>query len=89
MTGEVRAQGLLIVGPTAHVVARIAVDELVISGQLEGDVFARTRVALEPGARVTGSITTPRLQMAEGAFLDGTCLTGSAAANPLETPGKA
>ena len=89
MAGEVRAQGLLILGPTAHVHARIEVDELVVSGQLEGDVYARTRVALEPGARVNGSVITPRLQMADGALLEGTCQTGAAAAKPLETPGKA
>ena len=76
LTGEILAEGRLVVGPEARLKARIVVDELILAGEIEGDVEARERVQLEPTARLDGSLRSPRLSMREGAWLRGRCETG-------------
>ncbi len=75
LRGEVAAQGCLVIGERARVDARIEVDELVVAGELEGEVHARQRVRLLASARVTASLRTPRLALAEGCRFEGRCET--------------
>lgn len=79
LTGQVRAAGTLVLGPTARVEATVEVDELILAGELRGDVVARTRVVLERGARLHGSLRAPVLRVEAGAVLDGPCRTGPGA----------
>jgi len=78
LTGEVIAEGRLVVGPEARLQARVVVDELILAGEIEGEVEARERVQLEATARLRGSLRAPRLSMVEGAWLQGRCETGKA-----------
>ncbi len=71
--GEIRAEGTLIVGEGARIEAQIAVDTLVVSGTIIGNVVARTRIEMHAPARVTGNITTPVLIVDEGSLFDGQC----------------
>ncbi len=89
--GEVDASGRLEVGPEGCVIARVAVDELVVAGRVEGDVVARERIELLPGAEVRGSLQTPRLVMADGAWIEGPIATGGTPLEvaPLEAPAAA
>jgi cytoskeletal protein CcmA (bactofilin family) len=77
LAGEVKAEGTLVLGPTARVRAKVEVDELILAGHLEGEVTARRRVAIEPGARLVGSITAPLLRIEDGAFVEGPCRSGT------------
>ena len=83
LAGEVKAEGTLVLGPSARARCRVEVDELILAGKLEGDVIARRRVALEAGAHLVGSITTPLLRVEDGARLEGSVRTGSAASQAL------
>ena len=78
LRGDVIAQGSLRVEAQGRVEGRIEVDELVVAGVIEGDVYARRRVELLPTARVHGEVRTPALALAEGSVLDGRCHTGAA-----------
>lgn len=75
LTGRVEARGRLEIGPQAHVQARIEVDELVIEGRVEGELRIRERAELAATAVVVGSLVVPRLCMAEGGVLQGSCAT--------------
>jgi cytoskeletal protein CcmA (bactofilin family) len=77
VSGAVSATGTLLVGAGAVVAADIEVDELIVAGEVEGHVRARVRVELKPGARLRGSVETPRLAVAEGSILDGRCRAGA------------
>lgn len=77
VTGQIAATGTLLVGAGAVVAAEIEVDELIVAGEVEGDVRARQRVELLPGACLRGSLETPRLAVAEGSLLDGRCRAGA------------
>jgi cytoskeletal protein CcmA (bactofilin family) len=90
LSGDVRAEGRLVIGPEAQVRARVQVDELVVAGLLVGDVVASRRVEIQESARLEGSVQTPSLQVAEGGVLDGQLITGSAAqAGPGANPDEA
>lgn len=87
LAGSVFAdEGALLIGPTARVRARIEVAELVLAGSLIGDVIARRRVELLPGAELEGNVTSPLLAIAEGGRIVGRCVTGDRATSPPHTP---
>jgi cytoskeletal protein CcmA (bactofilin family) len=71
LQGKVIARGLLWVGESADIRARIEVDELIVAGAVEGEIVARERVQLLPTARVGGAIRTQRLMVADGALFEG------------------
>jgi cytoskeletal protein CcmA (bactofilin family) len=93
LTGEIAGQGLLVLGARARARARIEVDELIVAGEIEGDVRARQRVELLATGVIRGDVEAPRLVIAEGGRLLGRCTTGpaaraaSAATPPLPRPG--
>jgi cytoskeletal protein CcmA (bactofilin family) len=79
LSGEIAGHGLLVLGPGARAEARVEVDELVVAGEVEGDVRARRRVELLATGCIRGDVETPRLVIAEGGRLLGRCTTGPAA----------
>jgi cytoskeletal protein CcmA (bactofilin family) len=85
LTGEIAGHGLLVIGAGARARARVAVDELVVAGEIEGDVSARRRIELLATGCIRGDVETPRLAIAEGGRLLGRCTTGTSA-KPPEAP---
>jgi len=73
LEGEIVGEELLIIGEPAQVKAEIEVGTLVVSGQVQGAISARDRVELLRPGRVTGTIRTPCLVVAEGAVFNGNC----------------
>ena len=61
----------LIVGKQGRVKADIHAKEVTIEGNVIGDIRGDERVILSVGADVTGNISTPRIQIAEGANFNG------------------
>ncbi len=76
--GEIQADGTVVIGRRARVLARIETDELIVAGQFEGSVRARERIELRPTARVMADLHAPRLALADGCFLEGRCEGGIA-----------
>jgi cytoskeletal protein CcmA (bactofilin family) len=86
LSGEITGHGLLVLGPGARAEARVEVDELVVAGEVEGDVRARRRVELLATGCIRGDVETPRLVIAEGGRLLGRCTTGPAARGTPPAP---
>jgi len=61
----------LTVGPNGKVKADVSAKAVVIQGTLNGSVNASDRVELRKSAVVTGDLTTQRISIEEGAFLQG------------------
>jgi len=80
--GEIFAAETLWIGETGRVRARIEASEVVVAGELEGDIVASRRVELTRTARVTGSIACPILALSEGGILDGRCAVGGPPQEP-------
>ncbi len=70
--GTLETKGTLVVGEQARVKATIHGEAVTVSGTVEGDIAASTRLELTSTARVAGKISSPRVIMADGAIFQGT-----------------
>ena len=64
------------VGSTAHIHADIIAREVVVAGEVIGNVIAPDRIELRKGGSVVGDLTTARLAIEDGAFFKGTIEIG-------------
>src|SRR6478672_3501262 len=83
-TIEVGTHGLII-GASAAIKANLAAKSILISGSVTGNVGASERVDVQATGSVQGDITSPRLVMADGAFVKGKVAAGRRRANKTET----
>ncbi len=73
--GEIRSEGMLVVGPTAIINATIRTRTLVSHGDIEGDITASEQVVLKNTAIHKGDITTPNIVIESGSMFNGSCNT--------------
>ncbi|MHB8111165.1 MAG: bactofilin family protein [Syntrophorhabdaceae bacterium] len=71
--GEIYSNGLLIVGPTAHVQAGIDTLILVSHGEINGNVKANGQVTLSGNSIHNGDISTPNIYIENGSTFNGSC----------------
>ena len=71
--GNLDTRGNLTVGPAAVINADIIGDNIIIGGRVKGKITARERLTLLPQAVVEGHIFPAKLNIAEGAVLEGRC----------------
>ena len=71
--GNLETRGNLTIGPSAFVSADINGDNIIVGGRVKGVITARERLTLLPTAIVEGNIFPARLNVAEGAILEGKC----------------
>ncbi len=69
--GEIFTKDTLIVNESANVFAQIEADTIIISGRVEGNIFARRRVIMHPPAVFKGTVTSPSLRIDEGVVFEG------------------
>jgi cytoskeletal protein CcmA (bactofilin family) len=72
--GEIFSDANLVIGESGKLDANITVGSVSISGEIKGNITARTKVEIHPPAVVHGNIQTPSLVIEEGAVFDGTCV---------------
>jgi cytoskeletal protein CcmA (bactofilin family) len=65
------------VGSTAHIRADIIAREVVVAGEVIGNVNAPERIELKKGGSIVGVLTTARLVIEDGAFFKGAIEIGS------------
>jgi cytoskeletal protein CcmA (bactofilin family) len=66
-------KGTLIVDISARVDAQIDVAVAIIGGTVNGDIVARERVEIGPGAKIYGNIWTRSIEIKNGAIFEGIC----------------
>jgi cytoskeletal protein CcmA (bactofilin family) len=69
--GSIETDDVLIVGEHARIQADITCGTVIIHGQVNGNVRAKTGVELRATARVRGDLDTPSISAEKGAFLQG------------------
>jgi cytoskeletal protein CcmA (bactofilin family) len=72
-SGEITSKDTLIIGERGVVHANVQAVNLVVRGELVGDVMASARVELKSTARLMGNIAAPVIVMEEGAVHEGHC----------------
>ncbi len=71
--GTMECRGTLTIGSTASVDAHIIGDNIVIAGKVRGDIIAKKMIVMMPTAVLNGNISTPKLNIVEGAIFQGKC----------------
>jgi len=71
--GTLETKGNLTIGQNAVVLADIIGDNIVIGGKVKGRITARESLTLLPTAVTEGDIYPAKLNVAEGAILEGRC----------------
>jgi cytoskeletal protein CcmA (bactofilin family) len=64
-------EGNLTIARTAKVTADIVAAEIVVSGDVKGNVRAKERIRLKTEGSVTGDLTTPEILIEDGALFKG------------------
>jgi len=71
--GSLQTRGNLMIGRDADVSADITGDSIVIGGRIKGKIIAKECLRLLPTAIVEGDIYSAKLNVEEGARLEGKC----------------
>jgi cytoskeletal protein CcmA (bactofilin family) len=69
--GTVRAAKAVVIGRDGLVIGDVITQDAVVSGRVEGSVTAESRLELQASCHIDGEVYTPRLQLEEGAVLNG------------------
>jgi cytoskeletal protein CcmA (bactofilin family) len=73
--GTVDSESILIIGDSGKVEADIKIGQLIINGEIKGNIQASDKVEVNSNGRVFGTIITPKLAVEEGAYLEANCQT--------------
>ncbi len=73
--GTIHSDSLLIIGERGKVEADIKIGQVVINGEIRGNIQAAERVEIHGKGRVYGTIQAPKLIVEEGAYLEANCQT--------------
>lgn len=71
--GNLDVRGSLTIGVSSNVSADITGDNIIVGGKVKGRIIAKERLTLLPTAVVEGDIFPARLNVAEGAVMEGRC----------------
>jgi cytoskeletal protein CcmA (bactofilin family) len=71
--GEIHIEGVLTAGESAVIASEIHVSQIIISGEIRGNVIADKKVEIHRPGRVFGNIQSPVVIIYEGATFDGNC----------------
>ena len=69
--GSINAKGKIVIADGANCKASVNARDIVLEGQVNGNVQATERVELKPTAKISGDITAAKMTMADGASIDG------------------
>jgi cytoskeletal protein CcmA (bactofilin family) len=85
--GRVVSQnGTLIIGDKAVVQAQVQVDTVIVRGEINGSIEAKTRIEAYPPARIIGDIQAPQISVESGVVFNGNCsMQGSSKPKPEDT----
>jgi cytoskeletal protein CcmA (bactofilin family) len=83
LKGELRSSSMLVVGKEGVVHASVQADQVIVLGEIRGDVVASARIEVHPGGRIVGDVRTGCLVVKEGAVLEGGVKMGGTVASPL------
>jgi len=80
--GSLKAGKAVVVGKEGVVDGDIVTQDAVVSGRVTGTLTAESRLELQASCRVEGEIRARRMQLEEGAVLNGTVTMGAQVSAP-------
>lgn len=71
--GKILSEAAVIIGETGRVEADIKADTVLMSGEVHGNIVAKTRLEITSHGKLKGNIKTRSLVIAEGVLFEGNC----------------
>jgi cytoskeletal protein CcmA (bactofilin family) len=71
LKGSVKIAGNIFVGPTGLVEADVEADNVVIQGQITGNVLARKQLQIQSSGKLMGDCMAQTIDIKEGALFEG------------------
>ena len=71
--GKILSEGCVIIGETGKVEADIKADTIFMSGEVHGNMVAKTKLEITSHGKLRGNIKTGSLIIAEGVLFEGNC----------------
>lgn len=71
--GEIRSKGTLIIGEKGRVKANIKAANVIVGGEVIGNIEAYQKIEMLNNGKIIGNIRTAKLFIAEGVIFDGNC----------------
>ena len=84
--GNIRAGKAVVVGKDGVVEGDIFTQDAVISGSVKGTLRAESRLEVQSNSRIQGEVLAGRMQLEEGAMLNGTIQMGEGVAGTPPPP---
>lgn len=84
--GSIRAGKAVVVGKDGRVQGDIATQDAVISGTVNGTLVVESRLELQSTCRIEGEVHATKLQLEEGAMLNGTLNMGGKPPTATKVP---
>jgi len=84
--GSISAGKAVVIGKQGIVKGDIKTQDAVISGRVEGTLVASSRLELQATCHIEGEVRTRRMQLEEGAVLNGSVQMGETSAAPTGKP---
>jgi len=72
-TGTIITNDVLVVGEGAKISAEINCGTIIVHGEVNGNIRAKSLVEFHQPARVRGNVETPSLMMEKGVLFEGQC----------------
>jgi cytoskeletal protein CcmA (bactofilin family) len=86
-SGEILSSGILIIGESAVVESKVHVGDLIIRGEVHGDIVAENKIEINVPGKLFGNIQTQKLVVEEGVVFNGNCkMQALDKETPQETP---
>lgn len=88
LSGRIHSDDTIVVQESGQVKADLVAGQIIINGEVRGNVFAHDRLEVTSKAKLIGDITAPRVSIAEGVLFEGKCTMkppGQQAAAPSES----
>jgi len=95
--GTIRAGKAVVVGKDGEVSGKIFTQDAILAGRIQGSIHAASRLEVQATARIDAEVRARRMQLEEGAEVNGTLIMGEQASGepmagprkmPAETPAK-
>ena len=71
--GEVNSSDRLVIGEGAVINGKVKGSEVLVKGQVNGDVIASKKLSLRRPAKILGNISSTNLSIEEGVIFEGKC----------------
>jgi len=71
--GAIEAGGFLLIEEGAVVRADVVAQEVIVAGEVHGNIEARSMVEMLPTGKIYGNVRTAKLRIADGVVFEGKC----------------